>query len=60
MKSKILDGLPGMSVCGRNPDVKQVSVVILNMAAVVHMIQPKRANVFGEYTVMHLFPFMEN
>ena len=44
-------------VCGRNPEVKQVLVVILDMAAVVHY---HTANVFGEYTVMHLLPFMEN
>ncbi len=30
------------------------------MPAVIHIIQPQRANVFGEYAQMHLLPFMEN
>ena len=59
-KSQILGCLPGMPAHGRNPTVKQASVVILDMAAVVHIIKPQRANVFGEYTAMHLLPFMEN
>lgn len=59
-KSKILGCLLGMPARGRNPTVKQASVVILDMPAVVHIIKPQRANVFGEYAGMHLLPFMEN
>jgi hypothetical protein len=37
-KSQILNCLPGMPACGRNPTVKQASVVILDMPAVVRII----------------------
>ncbi|MES9879344.1 MAG: hypothetical protein ABW185_00490 [Sedimenticola sp.] len=59
-KSQIIGCLPGIPARGRNPTVKQASVVILDMPAVIHIIQPQRANVFGEYAQMHLLPFMEN
>ena len=59
-KSQILGCLPGMPAHGKNATVKQASVVILDMPAVVHIIKPQRANVFGEYAGMHLLPFMEN
>ena len=59
-KSQILACLPGMPARGRNSRVKQASVVILDMPAVVHIIKPQRAHVFGDYARQHLLPFMEN
>jgi hypothetical protein len=59
-KSQILGCLPAMTARERNSRVKQASVVILDMPAVVHIIKPQRANVFGEYVGMHLLPFMES
>ena len=59
-KSQILGCLPSMSGYGHDPTPKQASVVILDMAAVIHMVRPTRANVLGEYTSMHLLPFMES
>ena len=44
---------------GNDPTPKQASVVILDMGAVIHM-WPTHAKVVGEYTSMHLLPFMES
>lgn len=59
-KSDILACLPGMPTSGRSPAVKEASVVVLDMAAVVHIIKPKSANVFGDYTQMQLLPYLES
>jgi len=59
-KSQILRYLSGMPARGKNPAVKQASVVILDMPAVVHMVKPQRASVFGEYTTLQLLPFMQS
>ena len=44
---------------GRTPAAREASVVVLDMAAVVH-IKPQRASVFGEYTKMQLLPYLES
>ena len=45
---------------GRTPAAREASVVVLGMAAVVHIIKPRRASVFGEYTEMPLLPYLES
>ena len=59
-KSQIVGCLPGVPARGKNSAVKDASVIILDMPAVVHIVKPQRSNVFGEYAGMHLIPFMEN
>ena len=59
-KSQIVGCLPGVPERGRNPAAKQATVLILDMAAVVHLVTPKHANVFGEYSEQHLIPFIES
>ena len=45
---------------GRSPATKDASVIILDIAAVVHIIKPHRASVFGEYVQMHLLPYIQS
>ena len=45
---------------GHSPSVKEASVVVLDMAAVIHIIKTQRARVFGEYTQMHLLPYLHS
>ena len=45
---------------GKNPAVKQASVVILDMPAVVHVVKPQRASVFGEFTTLQLLSFVQS
>ena len=61
-KSQILGCLPSMPGYGHDPTPKQASVVILDMAAVIHMVRPTRAKgvYIGEYTSTHMLPFMES
>ena len=53
-KSDILSCLSGMPNPGRSPAIKEASVVVFDMAAVIHMIKPHRATVFLEYADMQL------
>ncbi|KAL8591565.1 hypothetical protein ACOMHN_055532 [Nucella lapillus] len=57
-KSEILDCLPGMPLPGRNVAAKQASVLIFDMAVVIHMIRLQRATVFGDYTQLQLLPYL--
>ena len=59
-KSDIIDCLPGMPASGRSDAVKASTVVILDMAAVIHIIKPQRASIFGEYTEMQLLPYLQS
>ena len=60
-KSALLGCLPSMPQPGYcSESAKQASVVLLDMPAIVHMVKPQRARVFGEYVEMHLQPFMES
>ena len=59
-KSDILGCLPGMLGPEWTPAARSASVVVLDMAAVVHIIKPQRASVFGEYTEMQLLPYLES
>ena len=38
----------------------EATVVILDMAAVIHIIKPQRARIFGEYKHMQLLPYMQS
>ena len=58
-KSALLGCLPGMPEPGRSAAAREATVVVLDMAAVIHMIKPQRAKVFGDYTKTHLIPFLE-
>ena len=49
-----------MPAPGRSKTVKETTVVILDMAAVIHIIKPQRARIFGEYTQMQLLPYMQS
>jgi len=49
-----------MPAPGRSKAVKEATVVILDMAAVTHIIKPKRARISGEYTQMQLLPYMQS
>lgn len=59
-KSDILGCLPGMPVAGHSVATKEATVVILDMAAVIHIIKPQRASTFGEYTEMQLLPYLRS
>ena len=54
-KSGIIGCLPGIPAPGHSPLVRNATVV-LDMAAVIHIIKPQRASIFGEYTHMQLMP----
>ena len=60
MKSSLLSCLPSTSGPGLSPAAKAASVVLCDMSAVIHMVKPHRAQMFGEYTQMHLLPFLES
>ena len=49
-----------MPAPGRCKAVKEATVVILDMAAVIHIIKPQRARIFGEYTQMQLLPYKQS
>ena len=59
-KSALLGCLPGMPDPGRSPAAKEASVIVLDMSAIICIVKPQHATVFGEYTHMHLLPFLEN
>ena len=59
-KSDIIDCLPGMPQPGRNNDTKNVTAIIYDMAAIVHMVTPKKTKYFSEYPQKHLFKFFES
>ena len=60
MKSSLLSCLPSTSGPGLSPAAKEASVVLCDMSAVIHMVKPHRAQMFGEYKHMHLLPFLES
>ena len=59
-KSALLGCLPVMLGSGRSPAAKEASVIVLDMSAIIHSVKPQPATVFGEYTHMHLLPFLES
>ena len=57
-KSDILECLKAPT--GQSDAAKAATVVVLDMAAVVHMVRPTTANTFMEYVSHHLVPFLES
>ena len=44
---------------GRADAAKQATVVVLDMAAVIHVVQPTTAKTFGECVSLHFVPYLE-
>ena len=44
---------------GRAVSAKLATVVVLDMAAVVHMVRPTKATTFTEYVTNHMMPYLE-
>ena len=59
-KSDILGCISGIPASVRNEGTKAASVVVLDMAAVIHIVKPLRVKVFGEYTYMQIGPYLES
>ena len=57
-KSDILDCLQAPK--GINDEARQSTLVILDMAAIVHMIPPTRAATFNEYVTLHVEPYIKH
>ncbi|KAL8558602.1 hypothetical protein ACOMHN_046320 [Nucella lapillus] len=58
-KSVVVTCLPSMPDPGRSIKAKEATVRVFDMAAIVHMIKPQCAHLFGEYSAMQLMPFLE-
>ena len=58
-KSDILSCLPSMPNPGCSSAIKEASVVVFDMAVVIHMIKP-HATVFGEYADMQLLRYIHS
>ena len=44
---------------GRVAAAKQATIVVLNMAAVIHMVRSTAAKTFSEYLSLHIVPYLE-
>ena len=44
---------------GRAVCAKHATVVVLDMAALVHMVRPTTAKIFSEYVLLHIVPFLD-
>ena len=58
-KPSLLDCFPGMPLAGMNKDSGRATALVLDMPAVVHLVAPKRANKFSEYTPLQIIPYIE-
>ena len=56
-KSDILQCLNAPN--GRAAAAKEASVVVLDMAAVIHMVRPTTAKTFNEYVSLNIIPFLQ-
>ena len=45
---------------GRVAAAQQATVVVLDMAAIIHMVRPTRAKTFSEYVTFQIVPFLES
>ncbi len=48
-----------MSHVHKSPAAKLATLMVFDMAAVVHMVKPSKAGTFEEYTLMHLLLLLE-
>ena len=55
-KSDIVEKAPA----GRADSARSATVVVLDMAAVVHMVRPTSAKTFADYATQHIVPFLEH
>ena len=58
-KSELIPLLPGMPNPSSDARTKSATAVIFDMAAVIHMLKPKRAATFGQFAPAHLIPFLQ-
>ena len=58
-KSTLPNCLPAMPNPGCRDASMESTVVLFDMATIIHMLKPQRASLFGEYTQMQLLPFLE-
>ena len=58
VKSHVIDCISAPT--GHTIPSNQVTVVLLDMAAVVHMIWPTNAQTFSEYVTKHIIPYMKS
>ena len=56
-KSVIVDCIKAPA--GRADSARLATVVVLDMAAVVHMVRPTPAKTFTDYATQHIVPFLE-
>ena len=59
-KSDLMDCIPGIPKPSRNLSSNAATVKLFDMAAVIHMINPAKAMVFGEFADLHLIPFLQS
>ena len=57
-KSDILQCLGATN--GRVDVAQQATVVVLDMAAIIHMVRPTQAKTFSEYVTFQIVPFLES
>ena len=59
-KSKIVDCCPNVPPPGtKNPAKKNASVIILDMAVVIHLVKPgNKTDTFGDYVHLNLAPYL--
>ena len=57
-KSDILQCLGATT--GRVDAAQQATVVVLDMAAIIHMVRPAQAKTFSEYVTFQIVPFLES
>ena len=50
----------GKAPAGRADSARSATVVVLDMAAVVHMVRPTSAKTFADYATQHIVPFLEH
>ena len=55
-----MDCIPGIPKPSRNLSFNAATVKLFDMAAVIHMINPAKAMVFGEFADLHLIPFLQS
>ena len=48
------------AITGRVAAAQQATVIVLDMAAIIHIVRPTRANTFSEYVTFQIVPFLES